>query len=112
VLPDPVSVPSTDLPVRAVLSDDGGRVRLEVTTPGAHIPAAQCERLFDRFYRAPEVRAQGNGYGLGLALARHVARLHGGDMALRQRTHDRAAHARMQRRVVEHQAGRVVLEQR
>ena len=67
-------------PVRAVLTDEGGRVRLEVTTPGAHIPAAQSERLFDRFYRAPEVRAQGNGHGLGLALARHVARLHGGDV--------------------------------
>jgi signal transduction histidine kinase len=67
-------------PVRAVLSDQGGYVRLEVTTPGAHIPAAQSERLFDRFYRAPEVRAQGNGHGLGLALARHVARLHGGDV--------------------------------
>jgi signal transduction histidine kinase len=67
-------------PVRALISDQGGPVRLEVTTPGAHIPAAQCERLFDRFYRAPEVRAQSNGHGLGLALARHVARLHGGDV--------------------------------
>jgi two-component system OmpR family sensor kinase len=63
-----------------VLSDEGGRVRLEVTTPGARIAAAQCERLFDRFYRAPEVRAQSAGHGLGLALARHVARLHGGDV--------------------------------
>jgi signal transduction histidine kinase len=67
-------------PVRAVLSDAAGRVRLEVTTPGARIEAAQCERLFDRFYRAPEVRAQSDGHGLGLSLARHVARLHGGDV--------------------------------
>ncbi len=67
-------------PVRAVLADEGGRVRLEVTTPGARIASAQCERLFDRFYRAPEVRAQRDGHGLGLALARHVARLHGGDV--------------------------------
>jgi signal transduction histidine kinase len=67
-------------PVRAVLADEGGRVRLEVTTPGARIAAAQSERLFDRFYRAPEVRAQRDGHGLGLALARHVARLHGGDV--------------------------------
>jgi signal transduction histidine kinase len=66
--------------VRAMLSEEGGSVRLEVTTPGARIPATQCERLFDRFYRAPEVRAQRDGHGLGLALARHVARLHGGDV--------------------------------
>jgi signal transduction histidine kinase len=71
---------ASSAPVRAVLSDEGGRVRLEVTTPGARIAAAQCERLFDRFYRAPEVRAQSAGHGLGLALARHVARLHGGDV--------------------------------
>jgi len=67
-------------PVRAMLSEEGGSVRLEVITPGARIPAAQCERLFDRFYRSPEVRAQRDGHGLGLALARHVARLHGGDV--------------------------------
>jgi len=67
-------------PVRALLTDDGGRVRLEVTTPGARIAAAQCERLFDRFYRAPEAQARSDGHGLGLALARHVARLHGGDV--------------------------------
>jgi signal transduction histidine kinase len=66
--------------VRAVLTDGGGRVLLEVTTPGARIPSAECERLFDRFYRAPEARAQREGHGLGLTLARHVARLHGGDV--------------------------------
>jgi hypothetical protein len=40
------------------------------------------------------------------------ARLHRGDVPLRQRADDRPAHARVQRRVVEHEAGRVVLEQR
>jgi signal transduction histidine kinase len=66
--------------VRAVLTDGEGRVRLEVTTPGARIPSAECERLFDRFYRSPEARGQRQGHGLGLTLARHVARLHGGDV--------------------------------
>jgi signal transduction histidine kinase len=66
--------------VRAVLTDGAPVVRLEVTTPGARIPSAECERLFDRFYRSPEARAQSDGHGLGLTLARHVARLHGGDV--------------------------------
>jgi len=38
------------------------------------------EQLFERFYRGPEARAAGPGYGLGLPLARHIARLHGGDV--------------------------------
>ena len=66
--------------VRAVLTDGGPSIRLEVTTPGARVPSAECERLFDRFYRGPEARAQNDGHGLGLTLARHVARLHGGDV--------------------------------
>jgi two-component system OmpR family sensor kinase len=65
--------------VRASLTN-GSVIRLEVVTPGARITAADCERLFDRFYRAPEARAQRDGHGLGLTLARHVARLHGGDV--------------------------------
>ena len=40
------------------------------------------------------------------------ARFHVGNRAPRQRAHDQLAHARVQRRVVEHQAGRVVLQQR
>jgi len=66
-------------PVGVSLSDEGGRVRLTVTSPGARVPAAERERLFERFYRSAEARA-GDGHGLGLPLARQVARLHGGDV--------------------------------
>ena len=67
-------------PPRVAVSEDGASVRVTVTSPGARIPPDLVERLFERFYRGPEARASHAGHGLGLPLARHVARLHGGDV--------------------------------
>lgn len=47
------------------------------------IPPEQRQRLFDRFYRGESVRQQAiEGSGLGLGLAREIARAHGGDLVL------------------------------
>jgi signal transduction histidine kinase len=62
-----------------------GRVELRVTTPGARISDAEGSQVFDRFHRAPEARAAQPGHGLGLSLARHIARMHGGDVLLASR---------------------------
>ena len=45
----------------------------------------QCNRLFDRFYRADESRDkhEHSGYGIGLAIASAVAEKHGGQMEAR-----------------------------
>ena len=67
---------------RVEVENAGGLVRLSVTTPGARVAAADRERLFERFYRGPEARAALAGHGLGLPLARHVARLHRGEVRL------------------------------
>jgi signal transduction histidine kinase len=67
-------------PVSLRLEEKEGRIHLAITSPGVHIGAPEHARLFDRFYRAPEARAQHPGHGLGLPLARHIARLHGGDV--------------------------------
>ena len=72
---------SPDRPVRVCLSEQEGRVRLAVTSPGARITEAERDRLFERFYRAPEARVSRRGHGLGLPLARHIARLHGGEVS-------------------------------
>jgi two-component system OmpR family sensor kinase len=68
----------------------GGRVEVQVHTTGADaelavlddgpgVPEAERERVFDRFYRSIEATAPGNG--LGLAIVRQVAQLHGGSVA-------------------------------
>ncbi len=47
------------------------------------IPDADRERIFDRFYRVDTSRARKvGGTGLGLSLAREIARGHGGDLTL------------------------------
>ncbi len=66
--------------VGVTLFDVAGRVSLRVISPGARIAPEDQERLFKRFYRDPEARAAHRGHGLGLPLARHIARLHGGDV--------------------------------
>jgi len=58
-----------------------GRVRLSVLDQGPGIPAADRARAADRFFRGETAR-QTPGYGLGLALARAVAALHGGMLLL------------------------------
>lgn len=65
---------------KAVLSLDGERAILAVETPGIALGAEERARLFERFYRGTAAREAAPGHGLGLALARHVARFHGGDV--------------------------------
>ena len=60
-----------------------GRVEITVANASAGIPAADRERIFERFYRAdPAHGRQIEGVGLGLSLSREIARAHGGDLTL------------------------------
>ncbi len=65
--------------VRATAAPDGAR--LEVIDEGPGIPEADAERVFERFYRSDSARSSHNGgAGLGLAIARWIVDLHGGDI--------------------------------
>ncbi|AKJ30702.1 heavy metal sensor histidine kinase [Caldimonas brevitalea] len=61
------------------VSEHEGRVRLAVRNPGPPIPAESMPRLFERFFRANSARERsGSHHGLGLAIVRAIAVMHGG----------------------------------
>ena len=69
--------------VRVTTSIDGGEAVLAVDDDGPGIPVADRERVFDRWVRLDEARDRGQGgSGLGLALVREIAKLHGGDVSV------------------------------
>jgi len=59
--------------------DGEAEVILEVIDTGTGIPAAEIERVFERFYRRSESRKQ-EGFGLGLAIARRMVDVMGGQI--------------------------------
>jgi len=69
--------PGTRIAVRLAAGADGAVV--EVVNPGPPIPEEVRQRMFDRFWRGDSARArEGDRFGLGLAIVRAVAGMHGG----------------------------------
>ena len=72
--------------VEIVAADDGSRVSITVSDQGPGIPEEFLEKVFDPFFRLESSRARHTGgTGLGLGIARNIARAHGGDLVLRNR---------------------------
>ncbi|MGQ0573552.1 MAG: ATP-binding protein [Pseudonocardia sp.] len=67
--------------VRVLVGDSGAGASVTVTDTGPGVPPEQRERIFDRLVRLDDARsADAGGAGLGLAIARGIARAHGGDL--------------------------------
>jgi signal transduction histidine kinase len=57
-----------------------------VLDEGPGIPEEEASRVFERFYRADTARSSSaGGAGLGLAIARWIVDLHGGDIRAERR---------------------------
>jgi signal transduction histidine kinase len=68
---------------RLQISQEGGDVVVRVSDTGPGLPEAEWERVFDPFYRVETSRSRDTGgIGLGLSVARTIARAHGGDVTL------------------------------
>jgi heavy metal sensor kinase len=67
--------------ITVALREDPAEVVLEVSDTGPGIPDEALARIFDRFYRVDASRdRETGGYGLGLAIARQIARSHSGEL--------------------------------
>ncbi len=65
------------------LEDRSDGLTIAVCDPGPGIPSQERERVFEPFYRSQPTRGRDReGTGLGLNIARTIARAHGGDVIL------------------------------
>lgn len=72
--------------VKVKVFREGDKVVISVQDEGCGIAADEQEKVFYRFYRVDRSRGRhSGGTGLGLPVARALARLHGGDITLRSK---------------------------
>jgi len=65
------------------LYQENGSVKLEVIDHGIGIPSNEQNKIFEKFYRVGDPLVHNTkGSGLGLSLVQHIARAHGGDVAV------------------------------
>jgi signal transduction histidine kinase len=71
---------------RARLTSGEGGALIQIDDEGPGLPDNELERVFEPFHRVEPSRSRDTGgMGLGLAVARSIARAHGGDVTLENR---------------------------
>jgi two-component system sensor histidine kinase KdpD len=78
------SPPQTSIRVSA--RRQGQAIAVEVADQGIGVPAADVERIFDKFYRVQRGDRHGAGTGLGLSICRGIIEAHGGQISAKSPT--------------------------
>ena len=67
--------------IDVMMRKSGKAATIDIRNTGSTISPEDLPHIFDRFYRTDKARTSGTGgFGLGLAIAREIARQHGGDI--------------------------------
>lgn len=72
------------VPVRVSARNTPQGLEIQVINQGQEIPPEEADRLFQKYFRGRQAQ-QRPGAGLGLYLVRRIARLHGGEIELKNR---------------------------
>jgi len=70
--------------IRVYAEAEAGRARICVYNSGSSLTAEQLERIWDVFYTG-ENGSRASGHGVGLAIVKSIARLHGGSVSAENR---------------------------
>jgi signal transduction histidine kinase len=67
-------------PIKITLDTYNGKARIALQDNGPGIQPEQLEKIFQRFYRVPEISASTRGTGLGLYICRKIIQGHNGEI--------------------------------
>lgn len=80
ILKNAIAYSDEGSPIRVTARQEPGRVVIQFTNRGG-IPQHRLDDIFEKFYRLDAARSSATGgAGLGLAIARDIVRLHGGEV--------------------------------
>lgn len=80
ILKNAIAYSDAGSPIQVSAREEQGQVIIRFTNQGA-IPQQRLDDIFEKFYRLDAARSSATGgAGLGLAIARDIVRLHGGDV--------------------------------
>ena len=75
-----------DLPITVCVREEHEQARVLVKDEGPGLPPEEHERVWERFYRVPDISehdGSGGGLGLGLYICRTIIEQHGGEVGLK-----------------------------